>query len=53
MEADEYAKYFPSFLWIIRDFTLQLIDMDGEPITSKEYLEEALKIQQGFSDDVE
>lgn len=53
MEAEEYAKYFPSFLWIIRDFTLQLIDADGEAITSKDYLEDALRIQQGFSDDVE
>lgn len=44
MDADEYAKYFPSFLWIIRDFTLQLIDVDGESITSKEYLEDALRI---------
>ena len=30
-----------------------MIDLDGEPITSKEYLEDSLKIQQGFSDDVE
>lgn len=53
MDSDEYAKYFPSFLWIIRDFTLQLIDRDDEPITSKEYLENALQIQSGFTDDVE
>lgn len=42
MDSDEYAKYFPTFMWIIRDFTLQLIDQDGEHITSKEYLENAL-----------
>lgn len=44
MDSDEYQKYFPSFLWIIRDFTLQLIDEDGESITSREYLEKALEI---------
>ena len=43
-----------SFIFqIIRDFTLQLIDEDGSSITSKTYLENALRLQQGFSDDVE
>jgi hypothetical protein len=37
----------------VRDFTLQLVDHEGEPITSKEYLEKALEIQKGFSDQVE
>ena len=53
MDYEEYKKYFPSFLWIIRDFTLQLFDTEGEPMSSKDYLEEALKIKNGFSDDVE
>lgn len=26
MEAEDYANYFPSFIWIIRDFALQLVD---------------------------
>lgn len=38
---------------MVRDFTLQLIDQDGESISSKEYLERALMIQKGFSDQVE
>jgi Guanylate-binding protein, N-terminal domain len=25
-EIDDYSSYFPSFFWIIRDFTLQLVD---------------------------
>jgi hypothetical protein len=32
---------------------LQLIDADGEAISSKEYLEKALAPQKGFSDDIE
>jgi hypothetical protein len=52
-DTDEYSSYFPSFMWIVRDFTLQLVDNDGEQITSKEYFEKALEIQKGFSDNVE
>ena len=45
--------HFPSFVWVVRDFTLQLVDAEGEPITSKDYLEKALDIQKGYSDAVE
>ncbi|CAK4114129.1 unnamed protein product [Aphanomyces euteiches] len=44
-------EYFPSFLWVVRDFTLQLQDQ-GKEITSKQYLENAIKPQGGFSADV-
>jgi hypothetical protein len=30
-----------------------LVDTDGEPLTSKEYLERAITMQKGFSDSVE
>ncbi len=53
LDIDEYASYFPSFMWVVRDFTLQLVDEDGESITSKEYLERSLEPQKGFSDTVE
>lgn len=33
----------PQFLWVIRDFTLQLLDESGVPITSQDYLEKALE----------
>ena len=26
MDTEEYGTYFPSFMWVVRDFTLQLID---------------------------
>lgn len=53
MDNDDYASYFPSFLWVLRDFTLQLIDHEGESITSTKYLENSLAPQKGFSDEVE
>lgn len=51
--SEEYAQYFPSFVWVVRDFALKLIDSDGEVLTSKEYLEKALQTQKGFSDSTE
>ena len=53
VDTADYSKYFPSFLWVLRDFTLQLVDDDGEQITSREYLDKALALQKGFSDGVE
>lgn len=38
---------------MLRDFTLQLVDDEGETITSREYLDKALALQKGFSDGVE
>jgi len=40
-------------MWVVRDFTLQLVDGEGESISPKEYLEKALQSQKGFSDMVE
>lgn len=40
-------------MWVVRDFTLQLVDQDQEPITSKEYLEKALQNQKGFSEAID
>ncbi|MBK8156838.1 MAG: hypothetical protein IPK55_13025 [Streptococcus sp.] len=37
------GDYFPSFMWVVRDFSLQLKDRDGEDITAREYLEGALE----------
>ena len=48
--VEEYAQYFPSFIWVVRDFALRLVDTDGEALSSKEYLEKALNAQKGFSD---
>jgi len=42
---EDYAEFFPTFIWTVRDFSLQLQDQQGQTIDSKQYLENALKIQ--------
>ena len=37
-DASELSLYFPSFYWIVRDFSLQLQDSTGNTLTSKQYL---------------
>ena len=34
-DSDDYAQYFPGFVWVVRDFTLQLVDPEGDAISSK------------------
>jgi len=53
LDNEEYANYFPSFLWVVRDFALQLVDENGDNLTQKQYLENALATQNGFSEAVE
>ncbi|XP_016385411.1 guanylate-binding protein 1-like [Sinocyclocheilus rhinocerous] len=48
----DFMRFFPSFVWAVRDFTLQLIKED-KPITSDEYLEGALKLKPGSSPQTE
>lgn len=52
-ESNELAQYFPAFLWVVRDFALKLVDPTGNPISSKDYLETALRSQKGVSDAIE
>ena len=52
-DEEEMAKYFPSLLWILRDFALKLEDNDGNVITAKQYLENALMQQKGSSESIE
>lgn len=42
-DPEELSNLFPSFLWVLRDFSLQLIDDNGENITPKEYLEKSFR----------
>ena len=50
---EELAEYFPTLLWLLRDFSLKLEDKDGNVITEKQYLENALENISGTSDVVE
>ena len=52
-DEEEMAKYFPSLLWILRDFALKLEDNEGNVITAKQYLENALMKQKGSSESIE
>ena len=49
-DIDELASFFPSFLWIVRDFALELHDEDGNEMSSKEYLERSLEQNDGFDE---
>ena len=49
-DPEELSHLFPSFLWVLRDFGLQLIDDNGENITPKEYLEKVLEGNKSVND---
>ena len=51
-DPGELDKFFPDFVWVLRDFTLNLVDEYGNPITEHEYLENALMEEPGFSEEV-
>ncbi|XP_056398116.1 guanylate-binding protein 1-like isoform X2 [Hyla sarda] len=42
----EYKRFFPSFTWCVRDFTL-LLEKDGKEITEDEYLLSSLEPKKG------
>ncbi|KAJ3092083.1 hypothetical protein HK102_010801, partial [Quaeritorhiza haematococci] len=48
----ELTMFFPRFLWLLRDFALEL-RIDGEEITPEQYLENALKPLAGNSEDIQ
>ncbi|KAG5855837.1 hypothetical protein ANANG_G00000840 [Anguilla anguilla] len=45
-ESTEFMRFFPSFVWAVRDFTLELVH-DGKQITADQYLEKALTLKTG------
>ncbi|XP_022519958.1 guanylate-binding protein 1 [Astyanax mexicanus] len=47
-ESAEFMRIFPSFIWSVRDFTLEL-KKDNRDITADEYLETALELKTGSS----
>lgn len=50
-DGSQLAAFFPDFLWVVRDFTLQL-EEDGRKVTAKDYFESALKQQPPLTDEV-
>uniref|UniRef100_A0A8C2DSA5 GB1/RHD3-type G domain-containing protein n=1 Tax=Cyprinus carpio TaxID=7962 RepID=A0A8C2DSA5_CYPCA len=51
-KSADFMRVFPSFVWAVRDFTLEL-KIGNEPITSDEYLESALTLKSGCSPQTE
>jgi len=52
-QIEDLGEYFPSFLWVLRDFSLKLEDETGNEISAKMYLDNSLKEQKGSSDNIE
>uniref|UniRef100_A0A8C9UB46 GB1/RHD3-type G domain-containing protein n=1 Tax=Scleropages formosus TaxID=113540 RepID=A0A8C9UB46_SCLFO len=42
--SNEFMRFFPSFVWAVRDFSLEL-DIDGKKVTPDGYLENSLKLR--------
>uniref|UniRef100_A0A8B9MDV8 Guanylate binding protein family member 6 n=1 Tax=Accipiter nisus TaxID=211598 RepID=A0A8B9MDV8_9AVES len=51
-DSEKFVLFFPTFIWAVRDFTLQL-QVDGKEISEDEYLEEALKLKAGSSQETQ
>uniref|UniRef100_A0A452H6R6 GB1/RHD3-type G domain-containing protein n=1 Tax=Gopherus agassizii TaxID=38772 RepID=A0A452H6R6_9SAUR len=47
-EDTEFVRFFPSFVWAVRDFTLEL-RIEGQLVTEDQYLEHALALRKGNS----
>ena len=41
-KIDAVASIMPKFMWVLKDFTLELTDNQGRNITSNDYLETCL-----------
>jgi len=46
--TQEFHNFFPSFVWVVRDFVLDLVDECNNTISADEYLEKSLRPQVGF-----
>ncbi len=42
-QESDLDQYLPTFMWVVRDFSLVLEDSEGNKITDKDYLELALQ----------
>ncbi|XP_074710679.1 guanylate-binding protein 1-like isoform X3 [Strix uralensis] len=51
-DSEKFVLFFPTFIWAVRDFTLQL-ELDGKEISADDYLENALRLKDGNSREVQ
>lgn len=42
LSENELSYYFPTFIWLLRDFTLELKNHQNQDMTADEYLEQIL-----------
>jgi hypothetical protein len=49
----EISAILPSFLWLVRDFSLQLKDKAGKKYSATKYLEERLENETGLTEDAQ
>ncbi|XP_051555413.1 guanylate-binding protein 1-like [Myxocyprinus asiaticus] len=47
-EDSHFVRFFPSFVWVVRDFTLDL-EIDGRRVSADEYLNFALQLKKGVN----
>uniref|UniRef100_A0A8C4YGH9 GB1/RHD3-type G domain-containing protein n=1 Tax=Gopherus evgoodei TaxID=1825980 RepID=A0A8C4YGH9_9SAUR len=50
-DDSQYSRFFPKFIWAVRDFTLEL-KLNGREVTEDDYLENALVRRKGFTKEV-
>ncbi|XP_050786505.1 guanylate-binding protein 4-like isoform X2 [Gopherus flavomarginatus] len=50
-DDSQYPRFFPKFIWAVRDFTLEL-KLNGREVTEDDYLENALVRRKGFTKEV-
>lgn len=53
LNEEDIAMNFPSFLWVVRDFALKLVNAEGVKLSANEYLENCLQPVKGISENVE
>ena len=50
-DDEDLSEHFPSFMWVVRDFSLQLVDEEQNELTPREYFEKALQESKGGTAD--
>jgi len=50
---EDITSQFPRFLWVVRDFSLRMVDKAGNALTEGNYLEKALEVMPGDSEAVQ
>ena len=53
LDDETIKNNFPFFMWVLRDFSLQLIDENQKSINSNKYLENALQLVKGNTETIE